>query len=61
MRQDDRVEGGGEVGGRNEGEGVEEVDEVPKGGTGLVQGGEGEGCQAVVDGMLEMTKAAAHL
>ncbi len=61
MRQDDRVVGGGEVGGRNEDEGVEEVYEVAKGGTGLVQLDEGEGCQAVVDGLLKMTQAAANL
>ncbi len=61
MRQDDRVVGGGEVGGRHEGEGVEEADEVAKGGAGLVQGDEGEGCQAVVEGLLKMTQAAAHL
>ncbi len=61
MGKDDRVVGGGEVGGRNEGEGVEKVDEVAKGGAALVQRGEGEGCQAVVDGLFEMTQAAAHL
>ncbi len=61
MRQNDRVVGGGEVGGRNKGEGVEKVDEVAEGGAALEQGDERKGCQAVVDGLFKMTQAAAHL
>ncbi len=49
------------MGGRNKDEGVEEVDEVAEGGAALVQVDQGEGCQALVDGLLEMTQAAAHL
>jgi len=61
MREDGGVVEGGEMGGRNEGEGVEEVDEVVEGGAAPVQAAQRQGPQPLTDGLLETEQTPAHL